>query len=320
MKRIGLLTSGGDAPGMNAAIRAVVRTAIYYGMEVYGIERGYSGLIEDRMTPMEMRSVSNIVQRGGAMLRTARCLEMLTEEGQKKAVSTLEKHGIEGLVVIGGDGSFRGAKCLTENYGIATIGIPGTIDNDLQYTDYTLGFDTAVNTCLEMVNKLRDTMTSHERISVVEVMGRHCGDIALYTGITSGAEIIIVPEVPYDMDDIVMRINRSRENGKHSNIVVVAEGVMSAEAFTKQLQEVTSYSVRATNIGHIQRGGSPSMADRMLAAQFGNKAVRLLNEGIGNRVVGIHDNHIIDMDIMEAVSMKKKFDFELYETLQMISM
>ena len=300
MKRIGLLTSGGDAPGMNAAIRAVVRTAIYYGMEVYGIERGYSGLIEDRMTPMEMRSVSNIVQRGGTMLRTARCLEMLTEEGQKKAVSTLEKHGIEGLVVIGGDGSFRGAKCLTENYGIATIGIPGTIDNDVQSTDYTLGFDTAVNTC----------------ISVVEVMGRHCGDIALYTGITSGAEIIIVPEVPYDMDDIVMRINRSRENGKHSNIVVVAEGVMSAEAFTKQLQEVTSYSVRATNIGHIQRGGSPSMADRMLAAQFGNKAVRLLNEGIGNRVVGIHDNHIIDMDIMEAVSMKKKFDFELYETRQ----
>ncbi len=230
------------------------------------------------------------------------------------------KHGIDGVIVVGGDGSFRGAKCLTENYGIATIGIPGTIDNDLQYTDYTLGFDTAVNTCLEMVNKLRDTMTSHERISVVEVMGRHCGDIALYTGITSGAEIIIVPEVPYDMEDIVMRINRSRENGKHSNIVVVAEGVMSAEAFTKQLQEVTSYSVRATNIGHIQRGGSPSMADRMLAAQFGNKAVRLLKDGIGNRVVGIHDNHIIDMDILEAVSMKKQFDYELYETLQMISM
>lgn len=320
MKRIGLLTSGGDAPGMNAAIRAVVRTAIYFGMEVYGIERGYAGLIEDKMSPMEMRSVSNIVQRGGTMLRTARCMEMLTVEGQKQAVSTLEKHGIEGLVVVGGDGSFRGAKCLTENYGIATIGIPGTIDNDLQYTDYTLGFDTAVNTCLEMVNKLRDTMTSHERISVVEVMGRHCGDIALYTGITSGAEIIIVPEVPYDMDDIVMRINRSRENGKHSNIIVIAEGVMSSEAFAKQLQEVTSYSVRATNIGHIQRGGSPSMADRMLAAQFGNKAVRLLKDGISNRVVGIHDNHIIDMDILEAVSMKKQFDYELYETLQMISM
>lgn len=320
MKRIGLLTSGGDAPGMNAAIRAVVRTAIYYGMEVYGIERGYAGLIEDTMYEMQMRSVSDIVQRGGTKLRTARCLEMLTSDGQKQAVATLEKHGIEGLVVIGGDGSFRGAKCLTENYGIPTIGIPGTIDNDLEYTDYTLGFDTAVNTCLDIINKLRDTMTSHERISVVEVMGRHCGDIALYAGITSGAEIIVVPEIAYDMDDIVMRINRSRANGKRSNIIVIAEGVMSADAFVKQLQEVTTYSVRATTIGHIQRGGSPSMADRMLAAQFGNKAVRLLKDGIGNRVVGIRKNEIIDMDIIEAVSMKKKFNYELYETLQMISM
>ncbi len=320
MKRIGLLTSGGDAPGMNAAIRAVVRTAIYFGMEVYGIERGYAGLIEDRMSPMEMRSVSDIVQRGGTKLRTARCLEMLTEEGQKQAVATLERRGIEGLVVIGGDGSFRGAKCLTEKYGIPTIGIPGTIDNDLEYTDYTLGFDTAVNTCLEIINKLRDTMNSHERISIVEVMGRHCGDIALYAGITSGAEIIVVPEMAYDMDDIVMRINRSRLNGKHSNIIVVAEGAISAEVFAKQLQEVTTYSVRATNIGHIQRGGSPTMADRMLAAQFGNKAVRLLKDGIGNRVVGIRNNEIIDMDIIEAVSMKKKFNYELYETLQMISM
>ena len=320
MKRIGLLTSGGDAPGMNAAIRAVVRTAIYFGMEVYGIERGYSGLINDEMMPLEMRSVSDIVQRGGTKLRTARCLEMLTVDGQKQAVATLEKRGIEGLVVIGGDGSFRGAKCLTENFGIPTIGIPGTIDNDLEYTDYTLGFDTAVNTCLEVINKLRDTMNSHERISVVEVMGRHCGDIALYAGITSGAEIIVVPEIAFDMDDIVMRINRSRANGKHSNIIVVAEGVMSADEFAKKLQEVTTYSVRATNIGHIQLGGSPSMADRMLAAQFGNKAVRLLKDGQGNRVVGIRNNEIIDMDIIEAVSMKKKFNYELYETLQMISM
>lgn len=223
-------------------------------------------------------------------------------------------------MVIGGDGSFRGAKVLSEDYGVPTIGIPGTIDNDLQYTDYTLGFDTAVNTCLDIINKLRDTMTSHERISVVEVMGRHCGDIALYSGIASGAEIIIVPEVNFDMDDVVMKINRSRSSGKHSNIIVVAEGVMSADQFAKQLQEVTSYSVRPTCIGHVQRGGSPSMADRMLAAQFGNKAVRLLCEGIGNRVVGIHKNEIIDMDIIEAVSMKKQFNYELYETLQMISM
>lgn len=320
MKRIGLLTSGGDAPGMNACIRAVVRTALYYGMEVYGIQRGYQGLIDDDMISMEMRSVSDIVQRGGTKLRTARCLEMLTKEGQKKAVKTLEARNIEGLVVIGGDGSFRGAKCLSEEFGIPTIGIPGTIDNDLEYTDYTLGFDTAVNTCIDVINKLRDTMTSHERISVVEVMGRRCGDIALFAGIASGAEIIVVPEVVFDLDDIVMRINRSRANGKHSNIVVVAEGVCTADEFAKQLQSVTTYSVRPTTIGHIQRGGSPTMADRMLAAQFGNKAVRLLKDGIGNRVVGIHKNEIIDMDIIEAVSMKKKFNYELYETLQMISM
>ena len=320
MKRIGLLTSGGDAPGMNAAIRAVVRSGIYYGMEVFGIERGYAGLIEDTVTPMEMRSVSNIVQFGGTKLRTARCLEMLTTEGKKRAVETLDKHGIEGLVVIGGDGSFRGARALTEEFGVPTIGIPGTIDNDLEYTDYTLGFDTAVNTCLDIINKLRDTMTSHERVCVVEVMGRHCGDIALYSGIASGAEIIVVPEIEFKMDEIVARIDRSRANGKHSNIIIVAEGVMSAEQFSKKLQERTSYSIRPTCIGHVQRGGSPTMADRMLAAQFGNKAVRLLKDGIGNRVVGIRDNKIIDMDIIEAVSMKKTFNYELYETLQMISM
>ncbi|MBQ5926675.1 MAG: 6-phosphofructokinase [Clostridia bacterium] len=320
MKRIALLTSGGDAPGMNAAIRAVVRTAIYYGMEVFGVERGYAGLIEDTLIPMEMRSVSDIIQRGGTMLRTARCMEMLTPEGREKAAATLKKHGIEGLVVIGGDGSFRGAKSLSENYGIHTIGIPGTIDNDLEYTDYTLGFDTAVNTCLDIINKLRDTMTSHERISVVEVMGRHCGDIALYSGIASGAEIIVVPEMPFDMQEVVEKINRSRANGKHSNIIIVAEGVMSADEFAKQLQSLTSYSVKPTCIGHVQRGGSPTMADRMLAAQLGNKAVRLLKDGITNRVVGIRDNKIIDMDIIEAVSMKKTFNKELYETLQMISM
>ena len=320
MKRIGLLTSGGDAPGMNAAIRAVVRSGIYFGMEMFGIERGYAVLMEDIVVPMEMRSVSNIVQCGGTKLRTARCLEMTTEEGKRKAVATLEKHGIEGLVVIGGDGSFRGARALTEEFGVPTIGIPGTIDNDLEYTDYTLGFDTAVNTCLDIINKLRDTMTSHERVSVVEVMGRQCGDIALYSGIASGAEIIVVPEVEFNMDEIVAKVNRSRASGKHSNIIVVAEGVMSADKFASELQAHTSYSVRPTCIGHVQRGGSPTMADRMLAAQFGNKAIRLLNEGIGNRVVGIRNNKIIDMDIIEAVSMKKTFNYELYETLQMISM
>ena len=320
MKRIALLTSGGDAPGMNAAIRAVVRSGVYFGMEVFGVQRGYAGLIGDQVIPMHRGSVSNIVQHGGTILRSARCMEMLTKEGQQQAVKTLEKYGIEGLVVIGGDGSFRGAKILSDEYGIPTIGIPGTIDNDLEYTDYTLGFDTAVNTCLDIINKLRDTMTSHERISVVEVMGRHCGDIALYSGIASGAEIIIVPEIEFNMDDIVNSIESSREAGKHSNIIVIAEGVMSADKFSQQLQCRTSYSVRPTCIGHVQRGGSPTMADRMLAAQFGNKAVRLLNEGVGNRAVGIRDNKIIDMDIIEAVSMKKTFNKELYETLQMISM
>ena len=318
MKRIGVLTSGGDAPGMNACIRAVVRTAKYFGMEIFGIRQGYAGLLNDDMVPMEMRSVSDIVQRGGTMLRTARCVEMYTPEGQQRAAKTLNEKGIEGLVVIGGDGSFKGAKSLTENFGIPTIGIPGTIDNDLEYTDYTLGFDTAVNTCLDIINKLRDTMTSHERISVVEVMGRHCGDIALFAGIASGAEIIVVPEIRYDMEDIVMRINRSRSSGKHSNIIILAEGVATADEFTKMLQTETTYSVRGTTIGHVQRGGSPTMADRMLAAQFGNKAVRLLKDGVGNRAVGIRKNEIIDLDIIEAVNMKKKFNYELYETLQMI--
>ncbi len=320
MKRIGLLTSGGDAPGMNAAIRAIVRSGVYYGMEVFAVERGYAGLIGDQVKQMNRGSVSNIIQQGGTMLRSARCMEMMTKEGQRQAVKTLEKYGIEGLIVIGGDGSFRGAKVLTDDYGIPTIGIPGTIDNDLEYTDYTLGFDTAVNTCIDIINKLRDTMTSHERISVVEVMGRHCGDIALYSGIASGAEIIVVPEIEFNMDDIVARIEISRDAGKHSNIIVVAEGAMSADEFSKKLQARISHDVRPTCIGHVQRGGSPTMADRMLAAQFGNKAVRLLNEGIGNRAVGIRNNQIIDMDIIEAVSMKKTFNHELYETLQMISM
>ncbi len=320
MKRIGLLTSGGDAPGMNAAIRAVVRTALFYGMEVYGIRRGYAGLIEDDVIPMDAYSVSGIVPRGGTILRTARCLELLEREGQEKAVATLRKYGIEGLVVIGGDGSFRGAKVLSERFGISTIGIPGTIDNDLEYTDYTLGFDTAVNTCIEAIGKLQDTMESHERISVVEVMGRNCGDIALYAGIATGADAIVVPEVPYDLSAIAARIERSRSLGKHVNTVVVAEGAMNGDAFAALLKSLVKYDIRATEIGHIQRGGTPTMADRVLGARLGNRAVCLLNEGACDRVVGIRKNEIFDMDIIEAVSLKKQFNKELYETLQMISM
>ena len=320
MKKIAVLTSGGDAPGMNACIRAVVRSAKFYGLEIVGIRRGYSGLIENDMQIMQMRSVSDILHRGGTMLRTARCKEMLTPEGRKMAAKVLKDNGIEGLVVIGGNGSFMGAKALTEEFNIPCVGIPGTIDNDLPYTDYTLGFDTAVNTCIDIVNKLRDTMASHERINIVEVMGRSCGDIALYTGIASGAEIIVVPEVQYDIDDIAFRIQRSRESGKVSNIVVLAEGVCKAEEFAKLLKDKVKYSIRCTTIGHIQRGGTPTMADRLLAAQFGVKAIELLKEGIGNRVIGIKQNKIIDLDIIEALSIKEKFDYELYTTMQRISM
>ena len=320
MKRIGLLTSGGDAPGMNACIRAGVRTAMYYGMEVFGIRRGYYGLLNDDMIPLEMRTVSDIIQRGGTMLHTARCLEFKTKEGQEKAVENLKRRGIEGLVVIGGDGSFQGARVLSEDYNIPTIGIPGTIDNDLAYTDYTLGFDTAVNTVLGVINNLRDTMTSHERVSVVEVMGRHCGDIAMYAGITGGAEIIIVPEVKITNSEICARIKRSRDNGKKSNIIVLAEGAGDADILAKELEEESHYAVRSTKIGHIQRGGSPSMADRMLASRFGTRAVNLLRDGIGNRVVGIVDNKIVDFDIVEALNKEKEFDLELYNTLQMLSM
>ncbi len=320
MKRIAVLTSGGDAPGMNACLRAVVRSAIYHGMEVYGVERGYAGLINDELKKLEMRSVSNIVQLGGTKLRSARCLEMLTPEGKEKAVATLKKHDIEGLIVIGGDGSFRGARALAEDYGVPTVGIPATIDNDFAYTDFAIGFDTAVNTCLDIINKLRDTMTSHERSSVVEVMGRHCGDIALYSGIASGAEVIVLPEVPMTIEEVVEKVNYSHKQGKYSNIIILAEGVMHAEEFTAELQKHVPYEIRSICLGHVQRGGSPTMQDRMLAAQFGVYAVKLLLEGKSNRAIGIHDNKLFDMDIIEAVSKKRVFNKELYETMQMISM
>ncbi len=320
MKRIGLLTSGGDAPGMNAAIRAVVRAACQNGMEVIGIERGYAGLIEDKLVSLTELSVTNIMQRGGTVLRTARCLEMMNKEGQEKAVATLKKHGIEGLVVVGGDGSFHGAKILSEQYGIPTIGIPGTIDNDLAYTDFTLGFDTAVNTCINDISKLRETMDSHERVCVVEVMGRHCGDIALYAALSVGAEAVVVPETEYSIEAIAEKIKASRKAGKYSNIVVLAEGVMSADEFVKLLKPLVPYDVRPNCIGHIQRGGSPTMSDRLLATECGVKAVELLKKGIGNRVIGIVDNKIVDMDIIEALSMPRKFNKKLYDMVNMLAL
>lgn len=320
MRRIAVLTSGGDAPGMNAAIRAVVRYAIYSEMTVYGVEHGYNGLINDKMRLMDRRSVSDIINRGGTVLRTARCPEFNTMEGQKKAAMVLREHDIEGLIVIGGDGSFRGARDLSVNFGVPTIGIPGTIDNDLQYTDYTIGFDTAVNTALSAINNIRDTMTSHDRASIIEVMGRHCGDIALYAGIAGGAEVIIVPEVPVDIEAITERLKQSYKNGKTSEIIVLAEGAGKAEDLKRQIKEKVDIPLRTTVIGHIQRGGAPTMADRVLAAKFGVHAVDLLKKGKMNRAVGIRNNVVIDEDIVEALSMKSRFDHSLYNIASVLSL
>ena len=290
MKKIAVLTSGGDAPGMNSAIRAVVRSAIYNGMEVVGIEKGYAGLLQELFIPMNLRSVSDIIQRGGTILRTARCPEFTTKEGQQKGVENLRKHGIEGLIVIGGDGSFQGAKVLS-NLGFPTIGIPGTIDNDLAYTEFTLGFDTAANTILDAINKIRDTMSSHERISIVEVMGRHCGDLALYAGIGGGAEVIIVPEVPMTNDEIVEKVKEFCSSGKRSGIIVLAEGAGSAPEIEKLIKAQNfGLDVKSSVLSHLQRGGSPTNQDRYLGTTMGVYAVNLLKEGIGNRIVGLKDS------------------------------
>lgn len=318
MKTIGILTSGGDAPGMNAAIRAVVRMGIDKGLRVMGIQRGYSGLINGEIYEMNRHSVSDIIQRGGTILRTARCEEFKTEEGRAKAVNVLKVFGIDGLVVIGGDGSFTGAKLLSK-MGILTVGLPGTIDNDLAYTDYTIGFDTALNTVLDAVNKLRDTSSSHERVSVVEVMGRNCGDIALFSGIAGGAESVIIPETGFDKDELCKTILEGKLRGKLHNLVILAEGVGGANELAKEIQNVTGIESRATILGHIQRGGSPSAFDRILASRLGAKAVEVLLEGKSSRVIGIKGNEIIDEDIDEALSLKHDFDKELYDIANALS-
>lgn len=318
MKTIGVLTSGGDAPGMNAAIRAVVRTGIDKGLRVMGIQRGYSGLINGEIYEMNRHSVSDIIQRGGTILRTARCEEFKTEEGRKKAVNVLKVFGIDGLVVIGGDGSFTGAKLLSK-MGIYTVGLPGTIDNDLAYTEYTIGFDTALNTVLDAVNKLRDTSTSHERVSIIEVMGRNCGDIALYTGIAGGAESVIVPEKEFDIDDLCKTILEGKLRGKMHNLVILAEGVGGAQSLAKKVQEVTGIETRATILGHIQRGGSPTAFDRILASRMGAKAVDVLLAGGSSRVIGVSHGDIKDFDIDEALSMDRKFDDDMYKLATTLS-
>ena len=318
IKKIGVLTSGGDAPGMNAAVRAVVRTALSKGMEVYGIHRGYVGLINGDIFKMDERSVTDIIHKGGTVLYTARCPEFRTEEGVDLARAKCEELGIEGLVVIGGDGSFRGAADLSAK-GVLCIGIPGTIDNDIACTDYTIGFDTAMNTAMELVDKLRDTSQSHDRCSVVEVMGRNAGHIAVNTGIACGATDIITKEVPYDLDAIAKTMLEKKAKGKQNFVVIVAEGIGHADEIAKVLQEKTHIETRATVLGHVQRGGSPTLRDRVEATRLGNYAVELLEQGIGNRVVGIKDSSIVDYDIQEALSMKKPYDEKLHHIAEQIA-
>jgi 6-phosphofructokinase 1 len=318
MKTIGLLTSGGDAPGMNAAIRAIVRSAIYHECKVYGIIQGYDGLIKGKLNEMNLSSVADIIHRGGTILRTARSDEFMTKEGQKKAVNLLDVFNIEGLVVIGGDGSITGAMKLNE-LGIPTIGVPGTIDNDLEYTDYSIGFDTAINTVVEAISKIRDTSSSHGRVNIIEVMGRRCGDIALYCGLAGGAESIIVPEMPYEVDEVCRKIIRGKNRGKLHSLVLMAEGAGSAVELAKVIEDKTNMETRATILGHIQRGGSPSATDRILASQLGAKAVELLLEGKKSRTVGIKCNEIVDVDIKEALAMEKQFDLVTYELASILA-
>ena len=319
MKTIGVLTSGGDAPGMNAVVRSVVRSAIALGMNVKGIRRGYNGLIDGDIIDMNIRSVSEIIHRGGTILYTARSPEFKTEEGIKKAVETCHKEGIEGIVVIGGDGSFRGVRDLSL-HGIPCVGVPGTIDNDIPSTEYSIGFDTAMNTAMEMVDKLRDTAQSHERCSVVEVMGRHAGWIALQTGIAVGSTAILVPEIEYDLQrDIIDKIERTKATGKKHFVVIVAEGVSKTEEIAKQIEEITGIEARATILGHVQRGGSPTLRDRLMASLMGHEAVKLLSQGIGNRVIAYRQEKIVNYDIYEALQMSKPFDVEAYNIANEIS-
>ena len=318
IKTIGVLTSGGDAPGMNAAIRAVVRTALGMGIKVYGIYRGYNGLIEGEVSELDLRSVSDIIHRGGTMLYTARSPMFKTEEGLQAAMDTCHKYGIEGIVVIGGDGSFRGAADLSAR-GIPCIGLPGTIDNDISSTDYTIGFDTAMNTAMEMIDKLRDTSQSHERCSVVEVMGRGAGHLALQTGMAVGATYIILKEIPYSMEEICAKIQRTQELGKKHFIIIVSEDVTDVFALAKEIEARTGVESRATVLGHVQRGGSPTVRDRCVASLMGNYAVNLLAKGIGNRIVSLRHSAIVDDDIKDALAMKKTIDIEEYNIANSIS-
>ena len=318
-KSIAVLTSGGDAPGMNAAVRAVVRAGINKGMRVYGVYRGYNGLLNGDVQEMNLRSVSDIIGFGGTMLYTARSEEFATPAGIKKAADFCRSIDVSGVVVIGGDGSFKGARALT-NAGINCIGIPGTIDNDIACSEYTVGFDTAMNTALQMVDRIRDTAQSHDRCSIVEVMGRRCGDIALQTGIATGATAILVPEIPYNIErDVIQRIVNTQKTGKKHFIIVVAEGVGKVAELANYIENRLGIETRATILGHVQRGGSPTLRDRVVASEMGFRAVELLEKNLGNRVVAMKDGKIIDLDINEALDMQRVFDEDLYNIAMTIS-
>ena len=320
IRTIGVLTSGGDAPGMNAAIRAVVRTALSKGVKVRGIRRGFHGLLKEEIIDMSARDVADIIQRGGTTLLTARCKSMMTEEGQQKAAAICKKYGIDGLVVIGGDGSFRGAQKLA-NLGVNTIGIPGTIDLDIACTEYTIGFDTAVNTAMEAIDKVRDTSTSHERCSIIEVMGRDAGYLALWCGIANGAERILLPEEhDYDEAELIEDIKESMRRGKKNYIIINAEGVGDSINLAKRIEAATGIETRATILGHMQRGGSPTCKDRMYASIMGSKAVDLLLEGKSNRVVGYRHGEYVDFDIDEALKMNKGIPQYQYEISKLLAL
>ena len=318
VKTIGVLTSGGDAPGMNAAIRAVVRTAINKGMKVKGIMRGYAGLLQEEIVDMDGTSVADTIGRGGTILYTARCPEFMTEEGQKRGAEVCRKHGIDGLVVIGCDGSYRGAGKLSA-LGINTVGLPGTIDLDIACTDYTIGFDTAINTAMEAIDKVRDTSTSHERCSIIEVMGRHAGYIALWCGIANGAEDILLPE-RYDGNEqmLINRIIDNRKRGKRHHIIINAEGIGHSASMAKRIEAATGIETRATILGYMQRGGAPTCKDRVYASIMGAKAVELLEKGKTNRVVAYKHGEFLDFDIQEALNMKKDIPEDQYEISKLL--
>ncbi len=320
VRTIGVLTSGGDAPGMNAAIRAVVRTALSRGLKVRGIRRGYHGLLREEIIDLSARDVSDTIQRGGTLLQTARCQEMRTEEGQQKAAAICKKYGIDGLVVIGGDGSFAGAQKLA-NLGVRTIGLPGTIDLDIACTDYTIGFDTAVNTAMEAIDKIRDTSTSHERCSIIEVMGRDAGYLALWCGIANGAERILMPEEQdYNEEELIQDILLNKKRGKKNYIIINAEGIGDSLNMAKRIEEATGIETRASIIGHMQRGGSPTCKDRVYASTMGAMAVELLCAGKTNRVVGYRNGQFVDYDINEALSMKKEISAHQYEIAKILAL